>query len=338
MTLDEIREALRAAGLERLADVAERLTLPAIRIQPMMVDEDTIPIGVSKLGGCPDLPPDMAWPEREGKPLGFLAQFNLAEVAPYDFEKALPSSGMLYFFYDFTNERCGVDLEDRTAWQVLYFDGSVGNSQRTYWPTSLPHLYRLPDHLIQFSSILSLTHEPDWVVRVLRDDNERGNYREISARHDYPSGMRLKETEDDSGEDVAAFEEAVFEYRATRHQLLGHPFLVHYGTMPWACEALMDGQANPLFAVEYAGLDFTPYESWPETVQGLVARAYENWRLLFQLGNVSGKPFEGTGENDPLWQMCELWARGGLMYFWIERDRLAQRDFSRVWMLGACQF
>jgi hypothetical protein len=38
MTLDEIREALRAPGLERLADVAERLTLPAIRIKPTMVD------------------------------------------------------------------------------------------------------------------------------------------------------------------------------------------------------------------------------------------------------------------------------------------------------------
>ena len=41
MTLDEIRTALRAAGLERLADVAERLVLPAIRIEPTLVDEDT---------------------------------------------------------------------------------------------------------------------------------------------------------------------------------------------------------------------------------------------------------------------------------------------------------
>jgi uncharacterized protein YwqG len=338
MNLDKIREALRAAGLERLADVAERLTRPAIRIEPTMVDEDTIPIGASKLGGRPDLPRDMAWPERDGRPLGFLAQFNLAEVAPYDVEKVLPPSGMLYFFYDFTNERCGVSLDDRTAWQVLYFDGSVGNSQRIYWPTSLPHLYRLPDHLIQFSAFLSLTHEPDWVVGALRNDDERGSYREISVKHDYPPDMRLKETEDDSEEDVAAFEEAVFEYRATRHQLLGHPFLVHYGTMPWTCDALIKERPNPLFSRENAGLDFTPYESWPDTIKSSVASTYKSWRLLFQLGNVSGKHFEGTDENDPLWQMCELWARGGLMYFWIERDRLARRDFSRVWMLGACQF
>jgi len=25
------------------------------------------------------------------------------------------------------------------------------------------------------------------------------------------------------------------------------------------------------------------------------------------------------------------------MYFWIEKDRLAQRDFSNVWMLGGSQ-
>jgi uncharacterized protein YwqG len=322
MTLDEIRDALRAAGLERLAEVAERLTLPTIRIEPTMVDEDAIPVGASKLGGRPDLPPGMAWPDRDGKPHGFLAQFNLTEVAPYDVEKVSPPSGMLYFFCDFTNERCGVSLDDRTAWQVHYFAGNVGNSQRIYWPTSLPHLYRLPDPLTHFSAFLSLTREPDWVVSVLRSDDERVSYREISARHDYPPGMRLKETEDDT-------EEAVFKYRATRRQLLGHPFLVHYGTMRWACDALIK---------ENAGLDFTPYESWPDTIKSSVASAYKSWRLLFQPGNLSDKHFEGTDENDPLWQMCELWARGGLMYFWIERERLAQRDFSRVWMLGACQF
>jgi hypothetical protein len=130
--------------------------------------------------------------------------------------------------------------------------------------------------------------------------------------------------------------DARFEYRASRHQLLGHPFLVHYGKMPWACEALIEGKPSPLFSGEND--DFTPYELWPEAINSRVASAYKNWRLLFQLGNISGKHFEGTDENDPLWQMCELWARGGLMYFWIERDGLAQRDFSRVWMLGACQF
>jgi uncharacterized protein YwqG len=101
MNLDEIRQALRAAGLERLAGEAERLTLPAIAIEAHAASDDDLPVGASKLGGQPDLPPDTEWPEHNGQPLGFLAQFNLAEVAPYDVESLLPRTGLLSFFYDF---------------------------------------------------------------------------------------------------------------------------------------------------------------------------------------------------------------------------------------------
>ncbi|HEY7092264.1 MAG TPA: DUF1963 domain-containing protein, partial [Ktedonobacterales bacterium] len=117
MTLEEIREALRAAGLERLADVAERLTLPAIRIEPQMVDEDAIPIGASKLGGRPDLPPDFVWPEWKGIGLTFLAQFQLSELGAYDVERLLPSEGMLYFFYEVEAQPWGCEPTDRGAWQ-----------------------------------------------------------------------------------------------------------------------------------------------------------------------------------------------------------------------------
>ncbi len=67
-------------------------------------------------------------------------------------------------------------------------------------------------------------------------------------------------------------------------------------------------------------------------------QAYKRWRLLFQLGNISGLSFpeDVDDEDSPYWKF-DLWARGGLMYFWIERDRLARRDFSNVWMLGASQ-
>jgi hypothetical protein len=70
-------------------------------------------------------------------------------------------------------------------------------------------------------------------------------------------------------------------------------------------------------------------------------QAGRRWQLLLQIGNVSGIPYPAGYDFDlPAWrlgELCDLWARGGLMYFWIERDRLAQRDFSNVWLPGASQ-
>jgi uncharacterized protein YwqG len=120
---------------------------------------------------------------------------------------------------------------------------------------------------------------------------------------------------------------------------MGYPLYVHYFMMPFECEYVSTGKPNPLFSE----LRYKQYDEWDETTQADFQRVFEKWRLLFQLGNISGMPFPNgyDDEDDPIWELsklCDLWARGGLMYFWIERDRLAQRDFSNVWMLGASQF
>jgi hypothetical protein len=48
---------------------------------------DALPLGASRLGGYPDMPPDMDWPSFDGEGLTFLAQVNLAEVRA-DIERA----------------------------------------------------------------------------------------------------------------------------------------------------------------------------------------------------------------------------------------------------------
>lgn len=65
--------------------------------------KEELPPGASKVGGEPDLPDSVEWPEGEddeGRPAGkaeFLAQFNLAEV-PDGHGLALPKSGHLWVF------------------------------------------------------------------------------------------------------------------------------------------------------------------------------------------------------------------------------------------------
>jgi hypothetical protein len=54
--------------------------------------------GVSKIGGLPNLPDDIDWPRYQGEPMLFLAQIDIAFVAPFDNKRLLPPSGLLYFF------------------------------------------------------------------------------------------------------------------------------------------------------------------------------------------------------------------------------------------------
>lgn len=57
----------------------------------------------SFLGGLPFLPPEMEWPmiDEAGEPAGliFAGQVDLADLPNFEGRKALPKSGVLYFFY-----------------------------------------------------------------------------------------------------------------------------------------------------------------------------------------------------------------------------------------------
>ena len=89
-------------------------------------EAEAIPVGASKLGGEPDLPASMDWCTRKnGRPLSFLAQLNLGEIHEHDVAEELPAEGMLYFFYDASNEPGGTpwgyDPADGDGWQVIYY-------------------------------------------------------------------------------------------------------------------------------------------------------------------------------------------------------------------------
>ncbi|HVF98530.1 MAG TPA: YwqG family protein, partial [Chloroflexia bacterium] len=89
------------ANLPRVAAELQALVRNSIRIRTIPVTDEALLLpGTSKFGGLPDLPEDVAWPEWNGGPLAFIAQFRLEEVAPYDLQRLLPTTGMLYFFYE----------------------------------------------------------------------------------------------------------------------------------------------------------------------------------------------------------------------------------------------
>jgi hypothetical protein len=121
---DAWKRLLEAQELGRLIPDLTPQVRPAIRLATSRTDD--IAIGASKVGGDPDLPADVAWPDRGG-PMEFLAQIDLAEAAAA-LPTRLPSSGHLWFFLR-TGAWGGKPADDGL---VLYAPAGVELASRTF--------------------------------------------------------------------------------------------------------------------------------------------------------------------------------------------------------------
>lgn len=126
------------------------LVRPAIRIVSRYNGYADLPIGSSKLGGTPDLPPGVEWPQYKGRPLSLLAQFYLPDPAPSDVRSELPDAGMLYFFYDMVEQPWGYDPDSPGAWKVIYSDAPLALLRRSSPPSIIPSEYAMPVCAVAF--------------------------------------------------------------------------------------------------------------------------------------------------------------------------------------------
>lgn len=136
MDTTALRAKLVDAGLAQYADALVAAARPGIRL---VVDPnlDHEVVGASRLGGDPDLPPRAEWPRKDGAPLSFIGQLDLAEVARHDDEGLLPRDGLLSFFYDATTQEAwGFDPADRGSWDVRHLPAGQ-QLQRTAAPDDL---------------------------------------------------------------------------------------------------------------------------------------------------------------------------------------------------------
>lgn len=93
------RGLLEPCGLSGKTDEVFALGRPSLRLrlEDLGADEDEPPR--TRVGGDPDLPPDLEWPVCEEGPMTFVAQLDLAELAAYEAAGELPAAGVLSFFY-----------------------------------------------------------------------------------------------------------------------------------------------------------------------------------------------------------------------------------------------
>lgn len=148
----DFMEFLHEKGLvtvdEELLKVAKN-AIPVFKENPM---DGEIAIGASKIGGYPDLPPEIDYPtlcaytenrgnkstHYEESAMQLVAQINLSDVAEFDKDNVLPKSGIIWIFWSgelpfYDSRFCTYSFEgkNRETYKVLYYDGNLENLKRT---------------------------------------------------------------------------------------------------------------------------------------------------------------------------------------------------------------
>lgn len=299
MGIEEFEERLQANGLGKYFDKVKPFLRDTIRLYPQANDEDAIAIGQTKIGGRPDLPPDITWvtetntvktnekkflifsnkkEETVTKPLSFIAQINLTETAPFDKEGLLPKTGLLYFFYSAEQEAWGFDYKDKNKFKVIHWDADFAELKRSEFPTDLPAYSRFKACSVNIQSEVSLPAYEHSVYETFTEEETDKYWEEV-----YHEGYMNK--------------------------LLGYSDPIQ-GEMELECELVTNG----LYCGDPSGFN-------DPRAKALEANA-KNWRLLLQI--------DSNEENDM------MWGDSGRLYFWIRKDDLMNKHFDKSWFSLQC--
>ena len=221
-------------------------------------------VGSTRFGGQPDLPDAFEWPYYEGegfdgetknRPLSFIAQFNLEEIAAYDTEKSLPQKGLLSFFYETSSMKWGFDPKDEGCAKVFYFE-EISELKTAEFPTELESDFRFPPIKITAKAEDSYQDFPDFILK---------NDKLVKCWEEY---------------DRAA-ESLKINVPNNSSKLLGWADIIQ-GNMTADCE---------LVSREYY-LGHGWEKVTPQDRQEAIQSSSENWLLLFQLDSVENDGFE----------------------------------------------
>ncbi|MCH9694513.1 MAG: DUF1963 domain-containing protein [Gammaproteobacteria bacterium] len=183
-------------SFEELLDSVRPHFRPALRLR------NTVDPSTSFLGGLPKLPQSIPWPEKDGRPLSFLAAIDLSSVANFALTPWLPAQGHLLFFYDIEEQPWGFDPNDRGSWSVIYTEQQSEDRLGSAEP--------LTKSYVDFESFDSI---PDW------------------QRFD-ALGISLSEAEVDTYVDGIYDTEGDDE----EHQIGGYPGVIQGDTMELECQ------------------------------------------------------------------------------------------------------
>jgi uncharacterized protein YwqG len=221
MNRAEIETAFTRVGLAKRVPEIGLLTRNSVRLLTTPVNEATMPLGTSKIGGHPDLTVSATWPTLKSQPLSFIAQIQLTDVRNLSTSKLLPQQGMLWFFYDAAQETFGEQPHERGGWRILFSTETPALLQRRDAPPKLPPASLFQACTLMYKRELTLALQPELEL---------------------PDG-------DWSGKEQLAYEQVLELLRKPaaqtlpRHRLLGYPDTIQ-DDMRLQCQLVSHGITN----------------------------------------------------------------------------------------------
>jgi uncharacterized protein YwqG len=247
MSLPDYAQVLRESSLPYREELV-RLVRPAVFLHSQAVSPEGLPVGVSRLGGLPDLPTDIVWPSWQGKPQSFIAQVNLSELPAFRDRNLLPESGLLFFFYDSAQSASGALGSERGSFAVFYSAHSGPVRQCNDVPEGLDRNAIFKPARLYFT--IDVT-EPGWEHPIL--EHIGLSFEECLAYADVVSQMK----------------KPVPSGRRSFHQMLGYPSPMQYA-VAWDCER--------------AQVDFWKTDREKrKALEPLIRERVEEWELLLQV-------------------------------------------------------
>ncbi len=228
--------------------------------------EDALSPFDSKIGGKPAVPDGFVWPHFTGsvlgeagktRPLSFLAQIDLKDVADLDETGLLPKSGMLSFFYELETMTWGFDPKDKGSAKVFYFP-DIAALHAVDHPDGLEEYARLPELALHFAQHISVPGYGDG------SNFDWGDY----DWDDYDACASACGYELDEWGNVT--------------KLLGYPDVIQ-DPMEEECEAVTRGyrEGSP---EDHAKIS--------EEEKADISERSKDWILLFQMGTISDDDYE----------------------------------------------
>ena len=220
--------------------------------------EGVTPLCQSRFGGKPAVPKNFVWPrfeaenydgETANRPLSFLCQLSLSDIAAYDKEDLLPKTGLLLFFYEQESMCWGFDPADAGCARVYWFEDTEILGE-TDFPDDLKAEYRVREYALSFHA----------------GDSYPG-FEELECHVDIKCDWDAYE---------AVMEQSGYAPDCGRHKLLGYANLIQ-GEMLTECERGSRGL--------YSG-DAKSYRETPEAVKADIQKSAKEWLLLFQMASI----------------------------------------------------
>lgn len=244
---ERIATACREAGIAELAPTIVSLARPCIKLIPQKAGGKESPLGKSRVGGRPDLPPGVEWPRWRDRPLSFLAQIELEALAGFPDAGVLPRHGLLSFFYDSLQETWGYDPQHAGSWRVIWTQDK--NLAPRPLPPDMPEEGRFEACSVTFARSVSLPPTDSAVMRSRDlDETQWDRYLQVLGQLRGPDDLDMSS------------------------HLLGHPGSIQ-NDMQLECSLVTNGL--------YCG-DVAAYQDPRSEV---FAQQAPSWQLLFQLAS-----------------------------------------------------